>query len=85
MFRIAIYSRSITAAKVPIFWPKPDINNVLPDVKDGGCFPIFEIGIGYWVIPMYRRIQPLHAILSPKRMVHSIPTAEEVINSAANF
>lgn len=85
MFCMTIDNRSINAATVAIFWPMPDINNELSDVRRATVFISIEVCDGNWQLPMNIHSQPLEAFMKPKGVVQPTRTTQGAINSAANF
>lgn len=85
MFRMALDYRPINASTIPIFWPMPDINGELSDVKGASSFCGVDFCSGYWQLPMARESQHLLAFMTPRGVVQPTRTTQGAINSAANF
>lgn len=85
MIRMAVESYPLHAAKVLIFWPKPDINSELSDVRDSKCFCGVCFCNGYWQLPLEESSQPLHAFMTPCGVVQLTRTTRGAIKYAANL
>ena len=85
MYRLTIDYRPVNSATVPTFWPMPNIEAELSDVRGATAFAGIDFCSGYWQLPLHPESQPLFAFMTPDGVVMPTRTRQGGCNSAANF
>lgn len=85
MYRLTVDYRPVNSATVQTFWPMPNIEVELADVKGSTAFASIDFCSGYWQAPLHPDSQPLFSFMTPNGVVMPTRTTQGGTNSAANF
>ena len=85
MYRLTICYRPVNSATVPTFWPMPNIEAELFDVRCATAVAGIDFCSGYWQLPLHPENQALFAFTTPDGVAMSMRTTQGGCKSRANL